>query len=122
MPSRRGTFPNTDSAGKLSSTGDTTTDSPRTLPARRGTLTTNDQPRPLPPKLKKKEFLKNINFADIDYIVSEVTYIKHFFMSNKISFSVSYQSFKAKFDVPAGQSEIRLNSHFLKISLIFNGS
>ncbi|XP_071162987.1 uncharacterized protein [Mytilus edulis] len=71
MPSRRGTFPNADSAGKLSSTGDTTTDSPRTLPARRGTLTTNDQPRPLPPKLKKKEFLKNINFADIDYIVSE---------------------------------------------------
>ena len=42
------------------------------LHSRRGTLTTNDQPKPLPSTSKKKDFLKDIDFSDIDYIVSQV--------------------------------------------------
>lgn len=43
-----------------------------TLHLRRGTLTTNDQPKPLPSTSKKKDFLKDVDFSDIDYIVSQV--------------------------------------------------
>ena len=39
---------------------------------RRGTVSTLDQPRPLPPRTSKKNVLKNVDFTDIDYIVSQV--------------------------------------------------